>query len=127
MSVGIASIDAEHKKLVAMLNELFDGVSAGKGREALGRVLDQLVDYTQVHFGNEERFFAQYGYPESAPHKKEHEDLAKQVLDVQRKYNSGASSALSMEVMSFLKNWLIKHIQGSDMKYAPFLKAKGVR
>lgn len=127
MSVGIPSIDGEHQKLVAMLNELFDAVQAGKGKDVLGKILDRLIDYTKSHFANEERYMTQHAYPDFAPHKKEHEDLAKQVLDVQHKYHSGATATLGMEVMNFLKNWLIKHIQGTDMKYSPFLKAKGVK
>ena len=49
-----------------------------------------------------------------------------QVLDVQQKYSSGASAALSIDVLRFLKSWLINHIQGSDQKYRPHLNAKGI-
>ena len=127
MSVGIPSIDDQHKKLVGMLNDLFDAVQAGKGKDVLGKILDNLIEYTKSHFGYEEKLFAQHGYPETEPHKKEHADLAHQVLDVQKKYHSGATATLSMEVMNFLKNWLIKHIQGSDKKYGPYLASKGVK
>ncbi len=127
MSVGVKQFDDEHKKLVAMVNELFDAVQAGKGKESLGKILDNLIAYTKSHFANEERYFAQHGYPDQDAHKKEHEALAKQVADVQQKYHSGATATLSMEVMNFLKNWLVKHIQGTDKKYGPFLNAKGVK
>lgn len=46
---------------------------------------------------------------------------------MQSKYKSGVTSTLSLEVLNFLKNWLIKHIQGTDEKYVPFLTSKGVR
>jgi hemerythrin len=127
MSVGVAVIDDEHKKLVAMLNDLYDGVQAGKGAAALGKVLDGLIAYTAAHFKHEEEFFAKTGYPAAAAHKKEHDDLTKQVLDVQAKYKSGVSGTLSLEVMNFLKTWLIKHIQGSDKAYGPHLNSKGIR
>ena len=48
------------------------------------------------------------------------------MLEVQRKYHAGATATLSMEVMNFLKNWLIKHIQGTDRKYGPFLRSHGL-
>jgi len=127
MSVGIDSIDAEHKKLVGMLNDLYDGMRSGHGKEVLGKVLDNLIAYTAAHFKNEEKYFVQTGYPASAAHKKEHDDLTKQVLDVQAKYEAGAAGTLSLEVLSFLKNWLVTHIQGSDKAYGPHLKAKGVK
>jgi hemerythrin len=126
LSVGVKVIDDDHKKLVGMVNELFDGITAGKGKEALGKILDELVNYTKFHFGREEQFFAKTAYPAATEHKKEHDDLTKQVLDVQAKYKGGALATLSLEVMNFLKNWLVNHIQGSDKKYGPHLNAKGI-
>ena len=127
MSVGVAVIDEEHKKLVAMLNELYDGMQSGKAAESLGKVLDGLIAYTAAHFKHEEDLFAKTGYPAAAAHKKEHDELTKQVLAVQAKYKAGVTGTLSMEVMSFLKNWLITHIQGSDKSYGPHLNSKGVK
>ncbi len=126
LSVGITQFDEEHKQLVALVNELFDAVQAGRSKEALGGILDSLVAYTKSHFTHEEEHFARLGYPDRDAHKAEHDALASQVLEVQRKYHAGATATLSMEVMNFLKNWLIKHIQGTDKKYGPFLKEKGV-
>lgn len=127
LSVGITQFDQEHQKLVSMINELFDAVQAGRGKEALGSILDGLIEYTKTHFANEEHFMQKHGYPNLEAHKREHDALTKQVVDIQRKYHSGATAMLSMEVMTFLKNWLIKHIQGTDRQYAPFLQGKGVR
>lgn len=126
MSVGVAQFDNEHKKLVDLINQLFDAVQAGRGREALGKVLDDLIDYTKTHFANEEHFLKKFGYPDLESHKREHDALTKQVVDIQRKYHAGATAMLSMEVMSFLKNWLVKHIQATDKEYSAFLQAKGV-
>ena len=40
---------------------------------------------------------------------------------------AGATNTLSLEVMNFLKSWLVKHIQGSDKAYTAHLNAKGVK
>ena len=127
MSMGLETFDNEHKKLVEMINELFDGMQAGKGAEALGKILDKLIDYTKVHFAHEEKLMAEHGYADSPTHKAEHVALAKQVLDVQAKFKSGASAVLSMDVLNFLKEWLLKHIQGTDKKYVAHFKSKGVK
>lgn len=127
MSVGVAVLDNDHKKLVDMVNNLFDGIQAGQGKDALGKILDGLIAYTVEHFKREEQFFAQTGYSEAAAHKAIHEDLCKQVLAVQEKYKSGATTTLSLEVMNFLKNWLVNHIQGADKKYGPHLNAQGIK
>lgn len=127
MSVGVAQYDEDHKKLITMLNDLFDGMQAGKAKDVLGKILDGLIDYTKTHFGREEAAMSKHGYQEYAAHKKEHDDLTKQVIEVQKKFHTDVSASLSMEVMNFLKNWLVKHIQGTDKKYAPFLNSKGVK
>ena len=127
MSVGVSTFDNEHKKLIDLVNALHDGIQANRTPDVLGQVLDGLISYTATHFKHEEEFFAKSGYPASAEHKKEHDDLTRQVLDIQAKFKGGATGTLSLEVLAFLKKWLIGHIQGSDRKYGPHLNAKGFK
>jgi len=126
MSVGVAVLDDDHKKLVGMLNQLHDGMAAGRSRATLGKVFDELVDYTKTHFAREEQFFAETGYPAAEAHKKQHDELTMRVMDLQTRYNNGALT-LSKEVMNFLKDWLAYHIKGHDQEYGPHLNAKGIR
>ena len=126
LSVGVGVLDDDHKKLVGMVNELYDAMQAGHGKEKLGGILDRLVQYTKFHFSREEKYFAETGYPASGPHKEQHEALTRQVLDVQKKYNAGVAATLSVDVMHFLRDWLVKHIQGSDQSYRAHLNAKGI-
>jgi hemerythrin len=127
LSVGVPSIDAQHQKLVAMVNELFDALKAGHGKESLVKTLDGLISYTASHFAYEEQLFAKTGYADAAAHKKEHDDMTKKVLEVQAKAKGGVGFALPMEVMEFLKNWLVNHIMGTDKKYGPHLLSKGIK
>jgi hemerythrin len=126
LSVGVGVLDEDHKRLVGMVNELYDAMQAGHGKETLGRILNELVRYTQVHFAREEKFFDQTGYAARAAHKPEHDNLTAQVLDVQKKYQADAAASLSIDVLRFLKNWLINHIQVNDQKYRAHLNAKGI-
>lgn len=127
LSVGVGVLDQDHRRLVGMVNDLYDAMQAGHGKDALGRILNELIKYTQLHFGREEQFFAQTAYPAASVHKREHESLTNQVLEVQRKYMAGSGATLSIDVLQFLKNWLINHIQGSDQKYRAHLNANGIR
>lgn len=124
-SVGIREMDNQHKKLADIINELNDAMSMGKGKEVLGKVLSNLIDYTKIHFSAEERLMKTHGYPEYSQQKSEHDDLSKKALDIQQQYQSG-KTMMSLEVMNFLKNWLVNHIQGTDKKYTAFLNSKGV-
>jgi hemerythrin len=124
-SVKIAQIDSQHKKLVDIINNLHDSMKAGKSKEVLGKILNQLIDYTANHFKTEEDLFDKYGYPDKIAHKRQHGDLVDQVLKFKANYESG-KSVLSIDLMNFLKEWLIQHMSGSDKKYSSYLNSKGV-
>jgi hemerythrin len=124
-SVKIGIIDMQHKNLVSILNELHQAMVSGQGKQRLGTVLSNLIKYTQVHFKTEEEFMELHQYPAYTLHKSEHEHLTKTVLEFQGKFQRN-EVGLTIEVMDFLKDWLGKHILGSDKRYGPFLNAQGV-
>ena len=126
LKVGVSIIDSDHQQLVKMLNELFDAMKARRGNDVLGKLFDDLVGYTVKHFGNEERLMQQHGYPESPEHKKQHEELKRQAVELQQKFKDGSFS-VSIETLNFLKSWLSGHILGTDKQLAGFLIAKGVK
>jgi hemerythrin len=124
-SVQIGSIDGQHQNLFRIAAELYGSMSAGKGKASLARILDRLVQYTAVHFAYEERLMRLHDYPELAAHAAEHQALTRQVLTFQTDFQSGRA-AMTVQVLHFLRDWLEKHIAGSDQKYAPYLKSKEV-
>ncbi len=126
LKVDIQEIDKQHRKLVDMLNELYKAMKAGKGHDALAKLLNELVEYTVYHFDTEEKYFKKYGYPEAAQHKREHEKLKSQVADFVAKLKTG-KAAISTELMEFLKNWVVNHIKKTDKRYVPFLRQQGLR
>jgi hemerythrin len=125
LSVKIKQFDDQHKKLVDMVNELHDAMKEGKGSAVLGKILNGLISYTASHFSEEERIMSQHSFPGLALHKAEHDKLVKHVLELQEKFKAG-KAILTSDVMNFLKDWLVKHIQGDDKKYGEYLSAKGI-
>ena len=119
--VNNATIDGQHRRLVDLINELADAMDAGKGREALGGVLEELVDYAATHFGDEEKIFAATAYPDVRAHRAQHESLTQQVLKLREAFRSGAN-VLSADTLSFLREWLNGHILGTDKGYMPYLR-----
>ena len=124
-SVKVSRFDGQHKKLVAMINELHDAMLKGQGKAVMDKILEGLVEYTRDHFSAEERLMNQHGYPDCAPHKSEHDSLVSPVLDFQARFRSGGVT-ITLEIMNFLKNWLTGHILGTDLKHAQFFNDKGV-
>jgi hemerythrin-like metal-binding protein len=125
-SVGVARIDSEHQKLIGMLNDLHAAMMEGRGKSVIGTVLDGLASYTVSHFANEERLMQLYSYPDFDRHKAIHDKLVVQVKTLQEELRSG-NATVSLEVLSFLQNWLVDHIVGVDQRYAAHLHAAGVR
>ncbi|MDP2847137.1 MAG: bacteriohemerythrin [Humidesulfovibrio sp.] len=126
LSVGIRLIDEQHKVLLGLINELHAGMRARKSDAVLAGVVERLKEYTVKHFGQEEEYFERYGYPETAAHKELHAKLVQQVLDFEAGLKSGQAK-VTMDIMRFLKDWLVKHIMGTDKKYSGFLQSKGLR
>lgn len=117
LAVGNTFIDNDHQKLIDMVNRLHILMQEGKGKDVLGKVLHNLISYTQEHFLREEDLMRKIAYPGRNEHKNEHEKLLEQVLDLQKKYESGAGT-LSIQVLHFLRDWLINHIGKSDVALA---------
>lgn len=125
-SVGVKEIDSQHQNLVNLINELHEAMKQGKGKAIMSQVLQTLIDYTATHFGTEEKYMTSFKYPQLSSHKLEHEEFVKKVLDFQKEYNSG-KLALTLDVMAFLKEWLVSHIQGTDKKYSPCFNENGLK
>ena len=126
LSVKIDSIDEQHKVLVDMINDFYEKIRTKAANELISELIKKMKNYTVVHFATEERYFKQYNYPDFENHKREHQDFVDKVVDLEKRFNSG-KIVLSFEITNFLKEWLINHIQGTDMKYTNFLIQKGVK
>lgn len=124
-NLGITRIDEQHKKLVEILNTLYNAMAEKQTKEKLATIISELKSYTIFHFTSEENMLQSYGYPELPGHKKIHITFVDKIEEYRKRQAAGDTS-LSVELVVFLKDWLIKHIQGTDQKYALHLKAKGI-
>jgi hemerythrin len=124
-SVGVAKLDDEHKELVRLLNSLYEAFKQGKGRDALGLIIAKLIKYTQTHFSSEESIMMLNGYPGLELHRDKHRKMAAKVQRIHQKFQRGEIRN-PIEISNFLKDWLQKHIQGTDKLYGPYLNKKGI-
>jgi len=122
MTVGHQMIDRDHRMLIQYVNEMHIAMMAGKGKDAVGGILNKLVAYTKEHFGREEIVWRAGHYAGLEKHKKEHAGLLKTVGDFKVKYEKG-TAALSIELMNFLRDWLNNHILKEDKAAADAIEA----
>lgn len=125
LSVGVKAFDAEHRQLIEQINNLNQSLRVGAGARTLGIILDSLVSYTAIHFAHEEEYMRLYDYPAYAEHKLEHEALTAQVAEYKERLASGKAS-FSIELLTFLSEWLTNHIMKTDRQYRDFFTLKGV-
>jgi hemerythrin-like metal-binding protein/PAS domain S-box-containing protein len=123
-SVGVPAMDAQHKKLVNMINQLADchadrGIGAS---EYFQEILSAMFDYTQVHFSAEEAYLKKIGYPQLTAHEKEHRAFLEKATALAVVSVDGVQDSAGLH--DYLKTWLLEHILKSDMQYRFFVEGK---
>lgn len=121
-SVGCDIIDADHKILISLINQLDDAMETGQARDIVASVLNVLIEYTENHFGREERLMEIGGYPDIVRHKEEHARLTRQVREIRDRLGRGERGVVDEDLLTFLKTWLTGHILGVDMQYRPYIE-----
>jgi len=125
LELGVKMFDDQHKKLIKLINDLYNAMKDNKGDKVMLKILTDLVDYTAYHFDNEEELFAKYGYENQKEHVKIHTNLKNTAIDLKGKIEAG-EAVIGFNVISFLENWVKNHILVEDRKYAAFFKSKGL-
>jgi hemerythrin len=125
-SIGVAEIDAQHKKLIEMLGELFKYVQTGHGVDIISKTLNSLSDYTVYHFEFEENLMVKYSYPYINEQKTQHRELRERVIKFLKDY-SNDNNKLTIDVMKTMFDWLNNHIKGTDKKFGLYLNNKEIK
>lgn len=115
-SVGVPTLDAQHRNLIRLINLLESGEAKG---ESLAAVLDALDRYVHEHFSEEERLMAAARYEDLEAHRAEHRAFAAWLDSVKTAYHSGGEAKyyIADTVNAYLKKWLAEHILVVDMAY----------
>ena len=127
-SVDIVKIDDQHKKLIGIINELYEALTIEGGKkEAINKVINELYDYTQYHFSAEEELMRKFSYPQYINHKSAHDNFIMKVVEFQDEYRQGRILVLNVEIIQFLRDWLFNHILTVDKQYSSFFNQQGIK
>ena len=123
LETGIDVIDQQHKRIVDYINAL--RIAQGKGdRGAVAKTIDDVIDYTQSHFGFEEALMEDAGYALLNAHKRVHELFIRRVGVLHQRFKDGED--IAPDLHNVLARWLITHIQTEDRDYVGSVKTKMV-
>ena len=123
--INVQEIDVQHRKLIALVNVLHEVMKSGKGGDALNRALTELIKFTKIHFATEEAYMREYGCPEYATHRAEHEKLLADLLEFEKGFYQG-EKLMSFAIALDLKGWSVRHITAEDKELGKFLNSRGV-
>lgn len=117
-SLGMPELDAQHKMLFDLINQLWRGIVANADNPAQLKVIEQLEHYTLTHFSAEEDFLQAIEFPGQEAHQQAHAAFTRRIAEEKQAILAGAK--VSLDLLHFLNDWLVNHIQGEDLAYAEY-------
>ena len=118
-SVGVASVDLEHRELIDLINDLHDLVGENASADEVVSMLGEIFAQISAHFALEEKFMRDTGYSAYREHKTDHELLLDQLRDIMDKVEDDDSydkDRLSQE----LERWFTVHFRTHDARLHRF-------
>jgi len=126
LGTGVDTMDTEHRLQVSLVNAMEDAIRSGSDPALAARTLQQLVDFTSVHFHSEELMMRLYSYPQLENHALAHAKLMEQVQQL-RDHHRAKAPAEELETIRELRGWLANHIKSMDQAFALWLARNGYR
>jgi hemerythrin len=120
--INIPFIDEQHKELVHLTNELYQGCLMGDdvARDYFMKTIKGVVDYVGKHFYAEEKMLENVSYPGLGTHKNQHENFVKKILEEVKSFQDGRKFVPNVFVR-YLRDWILSHIAVEDKLYAEYI------
>ena len=120
IGVGVREIDTEHDLLLGVVRALEKAVDTAP-RTQVEALLQQLSEFTRVHFATEEIMMRLYAYPEFARHQLEHARLVEQIEQVRSEFAQGHVQP-TRSFAAALHHWFTDHVRSHDVALARFVR-----
>ncbi len=125
-SVGVLSIDNQHKEILSIMGRLLEAMKKGQASEIIAGIIHELEKYAASHFQKEEFFFHRFNYIGSSDHIIEHQNFKDKIRALKSDLHSGKIT-LSFELLNFLKDWIDHHILVIDKAYSECFRLNGLK
>ena len=116
-SIGVDSIDQEHKRLFRIINKLFDFKEEEKDNQwTCQEGIKYFKGHAVKHFADEEAYMASIGYEGLEQHRRIHQDFRKNILPaLEQELERTDYSQESMEhFLGICAGWLVGHTLTED-------------
>lgn len=114
--VGVKIINAQHKKLFALISKLYVAVNKTEGEaEPLENIILELAAYVDFHFRAEEKYMNEFDCVDKN-HFDQHKFYEGKINEFNYKYQRG-EEGVGEEILYFLKDWIANHVKIKDKEY----------
>ena len=116
-SIGVDSIDQEHKRLFRIINKLFDFKEEEKDNQwTCQEGIKYFKGHAVKHFADEEAYMASIGYEGLEQHRRIHQDFRKNILPAleQELEQTGYSQEAMEHFLGVCAGWLVGHTLTED-------------
>lgn len=123
-AIGIEQVDDQHRRLFGLVNELYEAMR-GDEDVAIGPILNDLEEYTYVHFDDEQAFMGECGFSTAcgdcyAAHQEAHRTFEAEVSRLRELHESG-DATVHMKTLRFMRSWLAEHVGEVDQQIGAYL------
>lgn len=113
--IGIEMIDEEHKQLFKYADEAYELLNdefTPDKYDKIEMILEQLRDYTQKHFSDEENYMESINYKKLFTQKIQHQEFISKLDEFidQHKSETEDQNKQIMDILEYLTGWLVNHI-----------------
>jgi hemerythrin len=123
--INVDVIDAQHRRLAALVHEVHDHVASGFPPDAVGEKLDELLRFTRLHFATEEELMLKYGFPRYSEHCSEHKGLLRQLETLLAAQRGRVPLGFGRDD-DIGGDWVLQHLLEQDTELGAFLNERGV-
>ncbi len=126
LEIGCPIVDSEHKKLMQTINEVADEIDNGSDSSTIREAIEKMIEYGLYHFQHEEALFLPTAYPYAKEHMAEHAAMRESIKKIHEAMitKQMTSEVAATDLLVILKQWLAHHVQGMDVKIAPYINGR---
>ncbi len=124
-SIQLNIIDQQHKKWIEFVNILYKAYKAQTKKKEMAENISKFLDYTDYHFGFEEKYLEDFNCGNLENHRSRHAEFVANIKKYQQRHNSNDPDAV-YKLIIYLNTWILNHIQTEDKRYVECFKLNGL-
>lgn len=126
MDTGIAVVDADHRRLLDLVNQLLDHENRREFEQAQALV-EKLRAEAVAHFAHEEALMRDGGYWGLNRHHDDHVRLLKQFDEYVARLKARGFTWHAGTLALYMADWLVHHIDGADRRFGEWFAQQAAR